>query len=100
MIDFNKIDKTIHEKGRLSIMTLLATQHSWSFQDLKNALDMSDGNLLSHLRALHKAGFVSMKRETQDRPHTRYALTESGNTAFKHYLTILETIVEIGKQEP
>jgi predicted ArsR family transcriptional regulator len=98
MIDFNQLDKTIHEKGRLSIMTLLATQHEWSFQDLKAALAMSDGNLLSHLRALHKAGFVSMTREAIGRPHTVYALTEPGKKAFAHYLSILETIVAMGKQ--
>jgi DNA-binding HxlR family transcriptional regulator len=98
MIDFNQLDKTIHEKGRLSIMTLLATQHAWSFQDLKTALAMSDGNLISHLRALNNADFVSMTREEKGRPHTVYALTPAGKIAFKHYLSILETIVEMGKQ--
>ena len=47
MIDFTKIDKTIHEKGRLSIMTLLASRMEWSFQDLKADLKMSDGNLIT-----------------------------------------------------
>ena len=56
MIDFDKIDKIIHEKGRLSIMTLLASRGSWSFQDMKDQLKMSDGNLITHLRSLQKAG--------------------------------------------
>ena len=52
MIDFDQIDKTIHEKARLSIMTLLASRGEWAFQDLKAELGMSDGNLISHLRTL------------------------------------------------
>ena len=44
MFDFEKLDKTIHEKGRLGIMTLLATRPMWSFQDLKAELGLSDGN--------------------------------------------------------
>ena len=56
MFDFDKLDKLIHERGRLGIMTLLATRPSWSFQDLKSELKMSDGNLITHLRALHDAG--------------------------------------------
>ena len=56
MIDFDKIDKIIHEKGRLSIMTLLASRGSWNFQDMKDQLKMSDGNLITHLRSLQNAG--------------------------------------------
>ena len=52
MLDFDKLDKAIHEKGRLAIMTLLATRLRWSFQDLKTELGMSDGNLVTHLRTL------------------------------------------------
>ena len=50
MVDFDKLDKVIHERGRLGIMTLLATRPSWSFQDLKAELGLSDGNLITHLR--------------------------------------------------
>ena len=56
MIDFNQLDKVIHEKARLSIMTLLAGRGDWSFQDLKSELGMSDGNLITHLRILTGAG--------------------------------------------
>ncbi|MEM7385809.1 MAG: transcriptional regulator [Verrucomicrobiota bacterium] len=98
MINFNKLDKVIHEKGRLSIMTLLATRVEWSFQDLKNELDMSDGNLITHLRALVKKGFVSAKKEqTGRRPQSHYALTDQGRKAFKEYIEILETIVNISR---
>jgi DNA-binding HxlR family transcriptional regulator len=52
MIDFDQLDKLIHEKSRLSIMTLLSTRGEWAFQDLKTELGMSDGNLITHLRTL------------------------------------------------
>ena len=65
MIDFDKIDKIIHEKGRLSIMTLLASRGSWNFQDMKDQLKMSDGNLITHLRSLQNAGYLNKKKRTQ-----------------------------------
>jgi predicted ArsR family transcriptional regulator len=97
MIDFDGLDKTIHEKGRLSIMTLLATKVSWTFQDLKAELGMSDGNLITHVRHLFKAGYVSMTKEMAGRPQTSYALTEKGRTAFSNYLAVLENIIRMGK---
>ena len=97
MLDFEKLDKAIHEKGRLAIMTLLATRVSWSFQDLKGELKMSDGNLVSHLRTLHKLGFVAVTKAVLDRPRTTYALTSKGRSAFTKYLEVLEQIVRAGK---
>ena len=93
MIDFSHLDRTIHEKGRLAIMTLLAGRAEWAFQDLKAELGMSDGNLITHLRTLFKAGYVSEIREMKQRPQTRYALTDSGREAFDRYLAVLESIV-------
>jgi DNA-binding HxlR family transcriptional regulator len=97
MFDFEKLDKTIHEKGRLGIMTLLATRPSWTFQDLKAELKMSDGNLVTHLRTLHDAGFVAVTKEILDRPQTSYALTANGRFAFQEYLTVLEQIIDAGR---
>jgi len=97
MFDFEKLDKTIHEKGRLGIMTLLATRPSWTFQDLKAELKMSDGNLVTHLRTLHDAGFVAVTKEILDRPQTSYALTAKGRSAFQEYLTVLEQIINAGR---
>lgn len=94
-IDFSKLDKTIHEKARLSIMTLLAARAGWTFQDLKTELDMSDGNLITHLRALHNSGYVSMTKEVERRPQTKYALTPRGSNAFEEYLEIIEQIVRM-----
>ncbi len=98
MPDFDKLDKVIHEKGRLSIMTLLATRVSWPFQDLKAGLGMSDGNLITHLRTLHRLGLVATTREMRGRPQTSYSLTAKGRGAFREYLKILEQILKAGKK--
>ena len=98
MLDFDKLDKAIHEKGRLGIMTLLASRPTWAFQDLKAELKMSDGNLVTHLRTLHKAGLVAVTKEILDRPQTSYALTKKGRSAFTDYLKVLEQIVKAGRR--
>ena len=96
-LDFDKIDKVIHERGRLAIMTLLATRVRWPFADLKNELKMSDGNLVTHLRTLHQAGYVAVTKEILDRPHTSYSLTDHGRQVFQDYLTLLEQIIRTGQ---
>jgi DNA-binding HxlR family transcriptional regulator len=97
MVDFSKLDRTIHEKGRLAIMTLLATRTRWAFAELKAELQMSDGNLVTHLRTLHQAGYVAVTKEMLDRPQTTYSLTDRGRTAFKAYIKTLEEIVKLGR---
>jgi DNA-binding HxlR family transcriptional regulator len=99
MIDFSQLDKLIHEKGRLAIMTLLASRAApWAFQDLKCQLDMSDGNLITHLRTLEKAVFIGGEKFTgEGRPQTLYTLTPAGRRAFVAYLAILEKILDAGK---
>jgi DNA-binding HxlR family transcriptional regulator len=97
MFDFDRLDKLIHEKGRLAIMTLLAAKANWPFQDLKAQLKMSDGNLVSHLRSLHQAGYVAYRKEILIRPQTRYELTTKGRKAFENYLKTLEEMVKSAK---
>ncbi len=79
-------------------MTLLASRPSWTFQDLKAELKMSDGNLVTHLRTLHDNGYVSVTKEILDRPQTSYALTTKGRKSFSDYLAVLEQIIKKGKQ--
>jgi DNA-binding HxlR family transcriptional regulator len=98
MFDFNRLDKLIHEKGRLAIMTLLAARTGWPFQDLKAELKMSDGNLSTHLRTLHQAGYVAYRKEILTRPQTRYELTARGRKAFQNYLKVLEEMVHSAKR--
>jgi DNA-binding HxlR family transcriptional regulator len=94
MFDFQKLDKIIHEKWRLAIMALLASRRSWSFQELKAELKMSDGNLITHMRTLHKQGLVSVTKEFRGRPQTTYALTSKGRSAFREHINALEEIVK------
>ena len=98
MIDFSQLDKTIHEKGRLAIMSLLAARAGWAFQDLKAELKMSDGNLITHLRTLIKSGYVAETREMKVRPQTSYALTKEGRTAFESYIAVLDSIVRSARR--
>ena len=98
MIDFSQLDRVIHEKGRLSIMSLLAARGGWSFQDLKTQLSMSDGNLITHLRALVQAGYVASRKEIITRPQTKYELTAKGRKAFQNYLQVLEEMVKSTRQ--
>jgi DNA-binding MarR family transcriptional regulator len=102
MIDFDKLDKTIHEKGRLAIMTLLAARPEWNFPDLKQELGMSDGNLITHLRTLSKVGYIEMNKGEggEGRPTTRCTLTPAGREAFEAYLKVLEQIVNLGQSRP
>jgi len=94
MFDFERLDKLIHEKGRLAIMTLLAAKPQWPFQDMKAELKMSDGNLITHLRALVQAGYVASRKEIITRPQTKYELTAKGRKAFQNYLQVLEEMVK------
>ena len=95
-LDFDQMDPGIHAPGRMAIMTLLATRVRWAFADLKAELHMSDGNLVTHLRTLHAAGYVAQIKEVLDRPQTSYALTDIGRAAFDGYLAFLEQIVKTG----
>ena len=99
MFDFDRLDKLIHEKGRLAIMTLLAARPNWPFQDLKAELKMSDGNLVTHLRTLHTGVYVSVTKTVLDRPQTSYSLTEKGRAAFQDYLRVLEEMVQSVKEK-
>jgi DNA-binding HxlR family transcriptional regulator len=99
MFDFEKLDKIIHEKWRLAIMALLASRRSWAFQELKAELKMSDGNLITHMRTLHKQGLISVTKEMRGRPQTSYALTTKGRAAFRDHLKVLEQIVKQWKKK-
>ena len=92
---FQQLDKVIHEKNRMGIMSMLAAVKSISFTELRNTLDMSDGNLITHIRTLQKNGYVSTTKSFHDnRPLTTCSLTEDGRNAFAEYVNLLEGIVK------
>jgi DNA-binding MarR family transcriptional regulator len=91
---FLQLDRVIHEKGRLAIMSLLAAAPELSFTDLRDALAMSDGNVMSHIRTLQEAGYVGVTKSFRDsRPLTTCSLTAAGRRAFEAYIGVLEQIV-------
>ena len=91
---FLQLDRVIHEKGRLPLMALLAASPQLSFTEMRDTLNMTDGNITAHMRTLHEAGYVSItKAFQQGRPVTTYALTPAGRKAFKGYIDLLEQIV-------
>jgi DNA-binding MarR family transcriptional regulator len=96
---FLQLDRVIHEKGRLPIMSLLAAAPELSFTDLRDTLKMTDGNLSMHIKTLQEAGFVSVTKSfRQQRPLTTCALTSAGRWAFAAYIDLLEQIVRQAKE--
>ena len=92
---FLQLDRIIHEKGRLAIMSMLAAAPELSFTEMRDALGMTDGNLTTHIRTLQEAGYVSVTKSFQhNRPLTTCSLTASGKKAFTNYINLLEEIVQ------
>ena len=92
---FLQLDRVIHEKGRLAIMSMLAASPELSFTELRDVLNMTDGNLTTHIRTLQEAGYVSVTKSFQNnRPLTTCALTPAGKKAFTAYINLLAEIVE------
>lgn len=92
---FLQLDRVIHEKGRLAIMSMLAASPELSFTELREALGMTDGNLTTHIRTLQEAGYVSVTKSFQNkRPLTTCSLTPAGSKAFANYINLLESIVQ------
>jgi DNA-binding MarR family transcriptional regulator len=92
---FLQLDRVIHEKGRLGIMSMLAASPELSFTELRDALEMTDGNLTSHMRTLQEAGYVSVSKSYENnRPLTTCSLTAPGKKAFTGYINLLEQVVQ------
>jgi DNA-binding MarR family transcriptional regulator len=91
---FLQLDRVIHEKGRLAIMSALAAAPELTFTELRDLLDMTDGNLTTHIRTLQQEGFVSVAKSYQNnRPLTSCTLTAAGRKAFAQYIDLLDQIV-------
>jgi DNA-binding MarR family transcriptional regulator len=95
---FLQLDRLIHEKGRLAIMSALAASPEMSFTELRDTLGMTDGNLTTHIRTLQEEGYVSVAKTYQNkRPLTTCSLTGTGREAFSNYIDLLEKIVRQNK---
>lgn len=90
-----ELDKVIHERARLAIMTMLYHHREVSFNYLKQALQTTEGNLATHLKTLESAGYIEViKTFKEKRPETTYRISESGREAYKKYLGSLEQLLK------
>jgi DNA-binding MarR family transcriptional regulator len=97
---FLQLDRVIHEKGRLAIMSLLAASPQLAFTEMRDTLNMTDGNITAHMRTLHEAGYVAVTKSLESgRSQTTYALTPAGRKAFTSYIDLLEKIVQQTRQK-
>jgi len=92
------LDRLIHERVRLAIVSALAVNASLSFNELKQILGATDGNLSVHARKLEDAGYVKCTKSFEGRvPHTDYALTPRGREALERYLSHMEGLIRMTK---
>lgn len=88
------LDRIIHERMRLGILSALAVNDSLSFNDLKKLLQTTDGNLSVHARRLEEVEYIQCSKSFEGRvPRTEYRLTAAGRTAFERYLDHMEALI-------
>ena len=91
-----ELDRLIHERMRLGIISALMAGDSLSFSDLKRLLRTTDGNLSVHARKLEEGGYISCKKFFEGRiPRTEYRLTAAGKRAFEQYLRDMEEVIRL-----
>jgi len=89
------LDRLIHERVRLAIVSSLAVHRSLSFNELKALLETSDGNVSVHARKLEDAGYITCTKGYDGRiPRTEYALTADGRSALERYLSHMEALIK------
>jgi DNA-binding HxlR family transcriptional regulator len=97
-ISINGLHKAFESRIRLGIMSALAVNDRLDFNALKEYLDVTDGNLASHLKALEKEEFIGVEKSFVGRkPNTKYFMTKEGKQAFEDHLRILENLVKSHK---
>ena len=89
-----ELDRVIHERVRLGIVSALAVNGSLTFNDLKAILDLTDGNLSAHARKLEEAGYIECAKSFEGRtPRTEYTLTSRGQEELTGYLEHMEALI-------
>lgn len=88
------LDRLIHERMRLGIVSALAANESLTFNDLKSLMNTTDGNLSVHARKLEDGGYIACTKSFEGRlPKTEYKLTVAGRRALENYLSHMETLI-------
>jgi DNA-binding transcriptional ArsR family regulator len=94
------LDRVIHERLRLGILSALAVNSSLSFNDLKQILKTTDGNLSVHARKLEDAEYVSCEKSFEGRmPRTEYKITATGRRALERYLDSMEQVIAAARKK-
>ncbi len=95
MVTIENLNKTFDSRVRLGIMSALIVQEIISYNDLKELLQLTDGNLASHLKALDEVKYIKVNKGFIGRKtHTTYSITNAGTKAFKKHLDALEQVLE------
>jgi DNA-binding HxlR family transcriptional regulator len=95
-----KLDRLIHERLRLGILSALSVNESLSFSELKKSLDSTDGNLSVHARKLEEAGYIACNKTFEGRvPKTEYKLTAAGRRALERYLDHMESLIHAMREK-
>jgi DNA-binding MarR family transcriptional regulator len=94
-----ELDRLIHERTRLGVLSALAVNRSLSFKELKQLVRVTDGNLSVHARKLEEAGYVSCTKSFSGRlPKTEYRLTAAGRRALERYLDHMEALIRFTRE--
>ena len=97
-IPFEKLDKAFENRIRLQIMSVLVANQRYDFNSLKELLNITDGNLASHLKGLEKEEYILVNKSFLGRkPNTNYEATDKGKKAFKAHLDALEQLIKSAK---
>lgn len=95
----NDLDKVIHERMRLGLISALAANERLSFTELKKLLDTTDGNISVHARKLEDAGYITCEKSFRGRmPLTEYKITRDGRRALERYLDHMEALISAMKK--
>ena len=93
------LDRLIHERMRLGLVSALAVNDSLTFSDLKRLLETTDGNLSVHARKLEDAGYIACAKSFDNRmPRTDYRLTAAGRRALERYLSHMEALIQAARE--
>lgn len=96
---FSKLDKVLEHSVRLQILSILVVNESFDFNSLKETLELSDGNLATHIKALEREKYILINKSfVGKKPNTRYRLSEKGRQAFKKHIDALEAIIKSQKR--
>jgi DNA-binding MarR family transcriptional regulator len=95
-----KLDRLIHERLRLGILSALSVNESLTFNELKKLLDTTDGNLSVHARKLEEAGYLSCTKSFEGRmPRSDYKMTAGGRRALERYLDHMEALIQAMREK-